>query len=82
MGVKKSSLRLVFLVLFMVAYVCFGAVIYGLIEGPREEEWRHELRRFRGEFLRNNTCLSGKPGDHAVQLTVWVHCYGIFMYMY
>ena len=60
MFIARSTVRVTFLVLFMLAYLAFGALIFSVLEGPREQAWKTELRTKRAEFLSNNTCVSGK----------------------
>ena len=59
MSVQRSSIRTVFLVLFIISYLGFGALIFSILEGPIEEREKLDLRSMRAKFLRNNTCLTG-----------------------
>ena len=58
--VARSSLRTVLLVFFLGVYLVVGAVVFSLIEGPREEDWRDKLRQKRSDFLESQECVTGK----------------------
>ena len=60
MQVMGYTVRLFALVIFIVLYMCLGALLFSYLEAPREEEWRLELNALRLNFLLNNTCVSGE----------------------
>ena len=59
MQMQRSSVRTVFLVLFVCAYLVFGAIIFSLLEEKPEQALKLAVRARRLQFLLNNSCLQG-----------------------
>ena len=59
MAVTNSSIRTLFLVIFMVVYLLVGAAILMYLESPWEKDTRDILRKILNEFRIENTCVEG-----------------------
>ena len=59
MQMKRSSVRTVFLVLFVCAYLVFGAIIFSLLEEKPEQALKVAVRHRRQQFLLNHSCVTG-----------------------
>ncbi|ESO99951.1 hypothetical protein LOTGIDRAFT_95453, partial [Lottia gigantea] len=49
---------LVFLILFIIGYLCFGALIFEILEQPVEDKLIQELKAHRVNFLTENSCVT------------------------
>ena len=57
---KMHVFRFVIFLMVYIMYVCFGAMVFSLIESPVEEEIRKDIYNARSSFSANATCISGK----------------------
>ncbi len=55
----RSTVRLIYLVLFMIGYLLLGAVVFSALESPSEEDLKSHVHRKRREFMGNHTCVPG-----------------------
>ena len=70
---RRSTVRLLLLVVFLVFYLILGATLFSLIEGPLEED----LKKISGlnwiKFLRENPCLTSESGRKPLlKIICWV----------
>lgn len=57
---RSSSVRLSFLVFFILIYLCIGALVFSVIEAPHEDNLRKEVLKLRNEFLTHHDCVVGE----------------------
>ena len=57
---RRSTIRVVLLVLFLLFYLILGAIVFSLIEGPLERNLKQQIRDNWFKFLDDNKCLSSK----------------------
>ncbi len=55
----KSSIRVVFLIIFYIIYIIIGAAIFSALEYDNEQNLIDDLRQKRRLFLNNRTCING-----------------------
>ncbi|KAG8287820.1 hypothetical protein J6590_030382 [Homalodisca vitripennis] len=58
-GVRPSTLRLCFLMVFYLLFLVVGAAIFSAIEAPDEAGRIRALRDHRARFLLENVCVRG-----------------------
>ena len=59
MGLDKSNIRTLFLVIFMISYVLIGAAIFMYLERSWEVDTRDQLRKVLDDFRADNPCIQG-----------------------
>ncbi|KAK6183583.1 hypothetical protein SNE40_011036 [Patella caerulea] len=57
-GSTSKSVRLLFLVIFMIGYLCFGALIFAILEQPVENKLVNNLRQKRVDLLQTHQCIT------------------------
>ncbi len=60
---RRSSTRVVFLVIFILIYVLVGAVVLSYLETDLELLMMKDAKQSVASFLVDNTCLTGRKGN-------------------
>ena len=71
---KTSSVRLIWLFLSFVVYLCFGAFVFSVMERHKEEEIRKDLYKTIDDFLDQNDCIDGKVDISLSFSRIFVFC--------
>jgi hypothetical protein len=56
---KINYLRFGILFVVYIIYLCFGAMVFSLVESPFEEDMRNDIYNARNLFKADATCISG-----------------------
>lgn len=57
---EMNLIRFGILFVVYIIYLCFGAMVFSLVESPVEEEMRTDIYNSRSYFKANATCISGR----------------------
>lgn len=66
MGLRRSSFLLTIYIIFYVTFLMLGAVVFGAMEGPLEEQSRLEIRSRIDNFRAKHPSISGLTSSQAI----------------
>lgn len=73
---SKSWVLLVVFVLFYIAYLLLGALVFSSIERPEEERLRGELSSLKAQFL-NQSCVNTTSLENFMEKVLIANKYGV-----